>query len=95
MKRQPVTARVYRSLTDYFRATGDTRQHLADVLGVHRSYLGKIESGQRTPSLRLALKLAEATHVPMETLLGYTPKRDKGATRAKLRARVNEELGVV
>ena len=38
-----------------------TLAHLAAAVGVHVSHLSMIETGERTPSLDLAAKLAAAT----------------------------------
>jgi putative transcriptional regulator len=36
-----------------------TQESLAEVLGVSRQYIGMLESGARTPTLKLAKKIAD------------------------------------
>ena len=47
---------------------GMTQQELADRLGVTRQTVLSIEKGKYTPSVALALQLAEAFGVSVETL---------------------------
>lgn len=61
--------RRYRSLADYFEQTKRTQASLAEALDVDRSYLSLIASGQRQPSLDLALRIERETGVPVETLV--------------------------
>lgn len=42
---------------------------LADIVGVSTGYIGSIEQGIRTPSLKLLKKIAKALKVPARDLL--------------------------
>lgn len=46
-----------------------TDQALATRVGVSRPYITRIRSGERQPSLTIAVKLAEATRLPVEAFL--------------------------
>ena len=59
----------YRSLADYFEQTGKTQESLAVRLEVSRSYVSLLASGERQPGLRLALRIASITGVPVEALV--------------------------
>lgn len=59
----------YKTLADFFEQTGTTQQALAGKLGIQSSYVSLITSGQRQPSLKLALRISEETGVPIETLV--------------------------
>jgi transcriptional regulator with XRE-family HTH domain len=48
---------------------GLTQQELADLCGLHRSYIGEIEIGRRNPTLRSIVKLARALQVDVVDLL--------------------------
>jgi DNA-binding XRE family transcriptional regulator len=50
-----------------------TRRQLADALGVHYQTIGYLERGEYSPSLYLALKIAEYFEVPVEVVFSTTP----------------------
>lgn len=45
-----------------------SRRELADALGVHYQTVGYLERGEFSPSLFLALRIAEYFEVPVETV---------------------------
>ncbi|ARQ70403.1 helix-turn-helix domain-containing protein [Streptomyces marincola] len=49
---------------------GVTLAALAEVTGISKSTLSRLESGQRKPSLELLLPIAQAHRVPLEELIG-------------------------
>lgn len=52
--------------------SGLTQRELADACKISRSMISRILSGQRTPALPVALKLADKLDIPVE---GFTRKR--------------------
>ena len=52
---------------------GVTRRELADALGVHYQTIGYLERGEYSPSLHLALRIAEFFDLPVETIFSVTP----------------------
>ena len=52
---------------------GISRRELAQALGVHYQTVGYLERGEYSPSLVLALQLAEFFEVPVETVFSRTP----------------------
>jgi putative transcriptional regulator len=52
---------------------GVTRRELADALGVHYQTVGYLERGEYSPSLHLALRIAEFFGLPVETIFSTTP----------------------
>ncbi|MEV1172191.1 helix-turn-helix transcriptional regulator [Nonomuraea sp. NPDC049784] len=50
-----------------------TRRQLADALGVHYQTIGYLERGEYSPSLYLALRIAEYFEVPVEVVFSTTP----------------------
>lgn len=47
---------------------GITQEKLAEMVEVHRTYIGFIEQGKRNPSIGNAYKIATALKVPVKTL---------------------------
>lgn len=52
---------------------GVTRRQLAEALGIHYQTVGYLERGEYSPSLYLALRIAEYFEVPMEVVFSTTP----------------------
>jgi putative transcriptional regulator len=50
-----------------------SRRQLADALGVHYQTIGYLERGEYSPSLYLALRIAEYFEVPVEVVFSTTP----------------------
>ncbi|MET7326828.1 helix-turn-helix transcriptional regulator [Nonomuraea sp. NPDC005650] len=50
-----------------------TRRQLADALGVHYQTVGYLERGEYSPSLLLALRIAEYFGVPVEVVFSTRP----------------------
>ncbi len=48
---------------------GLSQEALADALGVHRTYLGAVERGERNLTLRTVERLADRLDVPVRDLL--------------------------
>ena len=54
-------------------ARGLSRQELADAVGVHYQTIGYLERGEYSPSLALALRLAEALGLNVQDLFSVRP----------------------
>lgn len=52
---------------------GISRRQLADALGVHYQTIGYLERGEYSPSLYLALRIAEFFEVSVEVVFSTTP----------------------
>ena len=52
---------------------GLSRRELAEAVGVHYKTIGYLERGEYSPSLTLALQMAEFFEVPVEVLFSRHP----------------------
>lgn len=52
---------------------GISRRELADAVNVHYQTIGYLERGEYSPSLYLALRIAEYFDVPVEVIFSTTP----------------------
>jgi putative transcriptional regulator len=52
---------------------GISRRDLSDALGVHYQTIGYLERGEYSPSLHLALKIADYFEVPVEVIFSAHP----------------------
>lgn len=50
-----------------------SRRELAEALDVHYQTIGYLERGEYSPSLHLALRIAEHFELPIETIFSTTP----------------------
>jgi transcriptional regulator with XRE-family HTH domain len=48
---------------------GISQEKLAELAGLHRTYLGGVERGERNPTLLTVAKIARGLNVPMTQLL--------------------------
>jgi DNA-binding XRE family transcriptional regulator len=64
---------VYNRIAMLRAERGITRRQLADALGVHYQTIGYLERGEYSPSLYLALRIAEHFEVPMEVIFATKP----------------------
>ncbi|HHW84108.1 MAG TPA: helix-turn-helix transcriptional regulator, partial [Actinomycetales bacterium] len=52
---------------------GISRRELAEAVGVHYQTIGYLERGEYSPSLTLALQMAQYFEVPVEVLFSLDP----------------------
>ena len=57
---------------------GISRRELAEALGVHYQTVGYLERGEYSPSLHLALRIADYFDVPVEVVFSTTPFKRLG-----------------
>lgn len=58
-----------KAVREYRVQAGLSQEELADVAGLHRTYVSLLERGQRNPSLQVVLTLARALGVAGATLV--------------------------
>jgi transcriptional regulator with XRE-family HTH domain len=63
-----------RAIRDYRRVRGVSQEQLGYDSGLHRTYIGGIERGERNPSLANILRIAEALGVSPSELLAATER---------------------
>lgn len=56
------------TLADFLEASGLTQAEFAEQVGVTQAQISRIANGERTPSLALAIRIAEAASVPVASL---------------------------
>ncbi|HEU4905564.1 MAG TPA: helix-turn-helix transcriptional regulator [Solirubrobacterales bacterium] len=57
---------------------GLSQEGLADLAGMHRTYVSEIERGLRNPSFRNLFKLATALEVPLSDLIAQAERSAGG-----------------
>jgi len=61
---------------------GISRRELSEALGVHYQTVGYLERGEYSPSLHLALRIAEYFAVPLEVVFSTAPFARLGSESA-------------
>lgn len=64
---------VFNRLRQIRTERGVSRRDFADHLGIHYQTVGYLERGEFSPSLQLALRIAEYFDVSMETIFSLAP----------------------
>ncbi len=59
-------------LKEYRSQRNMKQEELAELVGVRRETIIRLEKGQYNPSLKLAMDLAKVFHVPVEELFEFT-----------------------
>ncbi|MEU9833914.1 helix-turn-helix transcriptional regulator [Streptosporangium sp. NPDC048047] len=67
------TEDVYNRISVLRAERGVSRKDLAAALGVHYQTIGYLERGEYSPSLHLALRIAEYFEVPVEIVFSLKP----------------------
>ncbi len=73
---------VGRNIRAYREARGLSQEAFADVLGVHRTYMGGIERGERNLTLKSLERLAERIDLDPLALLRQGAAQDDGESQA-------------
>lgn len=68
---------VFNQIEQIRASQGLSRQELADLVGVHYQTIGYLERGEYSPSLVLALRIAQALNREVSELFSIT-KQKKG-----------------
>lgn len=72
-KGQGVSEVVYNRIAMLRVERGVSRRQLAEALGVHYQTIGDLERGEYSPSLYLALRIAEHFEIPVEVIFSTSP----------------------
>ncbi len=64
---------VHSRLEEWRVERGLSRQELADAVSVHYQTIGYLERGEYSPSLALALQIADVLDVPLESIFSLRP----------------------
>jgi DNA-binding XRE family transcriptional regulator len=78
---QGVSEVVYNRIAMLRAERGVTRRQLADALGVHYQTIGYLERGEYSPSLYLALRIAEYFEIPVEVIFSTAPFPRLGSSK--------------
>ena len=68
-----VSDTVYNRIAMLRAERGISRRQLSEALGVHYQTVGYLERGEYSPSLHLALRIAEYFEVPVEVIFSTEP----------------------
>ena len=80
--RQQLLAAFGREVRQRREALGRSQEALAAEVGVHRTYLGAIERGERNPSLWNLSRIASGLRCPLSGLLASSEERLQGVPRS-------------
>ena len=64
---------VYNRIAEERELNGMSRQQLAEIVNVHYQTIGYLERGEYSPSLALAMRIAEALNMDVQSLFSIKP----------------------
>jgi transcriptional regulator with XRE-family HTH domain len=67
-----------RAIRDFRRVRGVSQEQLGYDSGLHRTYIGGIERGERNPSLQNILRIADALEVSPSQLMQAAERNWRG-----------------
>jgi putative transcriptional regulator len=70
-----------------------SRRQLAEALGVHYQTIGYLERGEYSPSIHLALRIAEYFEVPVEVVFSTRPFPRLGTPEKSTPDKTNTHVG--
>ncbi|MGS2642069.1 helix-turn-helix domain-containing protein [Streptosporangium sp. LJ11] len=73
---------IYNRISVLRAERGISRKDLAAALGVHYQTIGYLERGEYSPSLFLAMRIAEHFEVPLEVVFSLKPFPRLGSDQA-------------
>lgn len=56
------------NLREHFELSGETQQQFAARVGITQGYVSKLIAGASVPSLAMAIRIASAADIPVESL---------------------------
>jgi transcriptional regulator with XRE-family HTH domain len=71
-----------RNLRAYRESRGLSQEEFAELVGVHRTYLGSVERGERNLTLKTVERVADSLHLDPRRLLA-PPKRSRSAANKR------------
>ena len=81
MDKKPTNEAIYNRIAMLRAERGISRRDLAEALGVHYQTVGYLERGEYSPSLHLALRIAEYFEVAVEVVFSTSPFPRLGSSR--------------
>jgi len=72
-----------RVVTKHREASGLSRSALARLAGLHQTYVGLLERGERSPNLDTASAIASALGKPLEELIAQASKLQTSVRRRR------------
>jgi transcriptional regulator with XRE-family HTH domain len=66
------------------KAAGHSQEEFADCVGVHRTYMGAIERGEKTVTIATAARLAQALSMPLSQLFALLEEQRANTSSEKV-----------
>ena len=76
-----------------------SQSEMADILGINRNYLSRIETNKSVPSAEILTKIANKFSISVDTLLGISNSSDRDIKINKINSKIvkmdNEKLDFI
>lgn len=74
---EAITKIIGERLRNYRLKAKMSQENLAELAGVHPTYIGQLERGEKNPTIESIEKIARALHLPLEELFANIIANDK------------------
>lgn len=92
MDRESIAKNLGSNIKKFRLEKGLSQEHLALRAGVHPAYLGRLERGEKCPTLDTVFKICEALDVPAGDLISFGNFNDNTSADKKTMEEVIEKL---
>lgn len=60
-----------KNLKKYRKACNMTQEQLAEKVGIHPTYVGKLESGKNNPSVKMMFRISRALNIKLSNIFDF------------------------
>lgn len=77
MEREDIAKNLGNNIKKYRLEKGFSQENLALRAGIHPAYLGRLERGEKCPTLDTVFKICDALSVPVADVVSFSEKGNK------------------
>ena len=92
MEREDIAKNLGNNIKKFRLEKGFSQENLALRAGIHPAYLGRLERGEKCPTLDTVFKICDALSVPVADIITFSEKENKSEGDKKTVEEILEKL---
>lgn len=92
MEREDIAKNLGNNIKRFRLEKGFSQENLALRAGIHPAYLGRLERGEKCPTLDTVFKICEALSVPVADIISFSENENKSEGDKKTVKEIIEKL---